>query len=442
MAAPSLDNNRIGRTSPNRKRLFLAVTLVAASVLILAFRIRQILAPTNERLFLSANVNLAPPPKVTTDDRNETAGALKDVQVQAELTRREPKNGQAFLDLASKAIRANDPLTVRNSLSTAIALGGEVDATMLDSLGQAEIDLGLGRAALKTYQTVISRFPRDITGYLGLAHAHSALNEHSEALATLQRGEAACSDSDPSVRLALSREYDKRNSFEPALAQAEKAVQASHGSPESLLAAAGLQMKLNRVPQAEEAVARVIKAEPASSLAHRMMGQILISPKRHSRDLRQAEHHFLTALQINPKDSNALEGLGQICMEQKRYREAAFAYGNMIKAVPDVASARIQASRAYEQLGDAKTASEQRAVAATLVARKDGEVPLTTARDRNRTDVSARLKLAAFYMDCGKYSKALPEIDVADLRPEMKAQTRSLKARFYSALGLAPTDSK
>src|SRR5205823_2013260 len=155
-----------GRSGAGRARLALAVTLAAICMAALAFWVRRSIPPFKpERLYLSPNVNLTPLPKVTSDDRNETAAALTVVESQAETARRQPNNGQALLDLASKAIHANDPLTVKNALSSAIARGAETDVTMLDSLGQAQIDLGLSSEALATYQKLIARFPRDITGY-------------------------------------------------------------------------------------------------------------------------------------------------------------------------------------------------------------------------------------------------------------------------------------
>src|SRR5205823_14112776 len=98
--------------------------------------------------------------------------------------------------------------------------------------------------------------------------------------------------------------------------------------------------------------------------------------------LKTAEHHLLTDLQLRPNDAKSLEGLGQLCIEQKRYREAAFAYGNMINVAPEVASARNQLALAYQRLGDPRTAAEQREIGAKLITLQDRETPLVTARDR------------------------------------------------------------
>src|ERR1051325_5364916 len=173
MARSNIDSDAKGRNASGKPRLILAAALVAVSIVALAFQIRRHISPAPpERLYLSANVNLVPPPKVTADDRNATMAMLKEVEAQARTARREPNNGQAQLDLASKAIHANDPLTVRSALVSAIRIGVEVDPSMLDSLGQAQIDLGLCQEALATYNKSIARFPRNVTGYLGKAHSY------------------------------------------------------------------------------------------------------------------------------------------------------------------------------------------------------------------------------------------------------------------------------
>jgi tetratricopeptide (TPR) repeat protein len=423
--------------NPNKLRLPIAIILFTGALGFLGYRIHRLNNSTEpERLYLSSDVNLVPPTKVTGSDRGEMAAALTAEALLKNSAQAQPGNGQALLDLASGAVRANDLLTARSSLSRAIGLGGEIDSTMLDSLGQADIDLGLCQDAITIYQKAITRFPKDVTGYLGIAHTYSALNMRSEAMMAISKGSAALTSDDIAGHLALSIEYDKRQLTQRALEEAERAVSIAPKYAPAKLAAATLLIKLNRASQAEVLTTELLKSGLAVARAHRLMGQILMNAHRASRDVKLAEHHFLSALQLDANDKPSLEGLGQLCLEQKRYREAAFAYGKLTESAPNDAFIRSQVAQAYEKLGDAKTAKQQRALSLQLTANQYSESRLVLSRDANRQNPANRLVLARFYLDAGKFGQALIEIQAAQCHRGPASEIKELLTELYRALEL------
>lgn len=168
---------------------------------------------------------------------------------------------------------------------------------------------------------------------------------------------------------------------------------------------------------AHEKLTRALEHDPNSALAHHayaLLQDVL-------GETGEAEKHFRRAVELDPKDSEALNNFGSFLCRQKRTDEGVGmlerALGNPLYATPEFAWANIgQCRRQAGQLSEAEAA-------------------LSKAVQVNGRHASAWLQLSEVQLELGQPIKANTSLQrFHELAPQMPASLW-LGARIESALG-------
>jgi spermidine synthase len=202
----------------------------------------------------------------------------------------------------------------------------------------------------------------------------------SRGLAALSAGAPRLRDDRPVLEYAAAEIEESAPAELPALALVERhlervgVVLADSASVELETRAAALRARnlgdvragaaLRRVPAlqargdldaVEAAIASALRHNPESRIAHRMMGDVLVSLRRFP----EARAHYDTALAMDGEDALALRGLGDWHAFQGRIAEAAALYRRALGVLPDDAESHNNLGVCLAQGGDLAAALSQ-----------------------------------------------------------------------------------
>lgn len=427
-------------TRPPHVRLISAVLLAAGALTFLGYRVYDtlVLSHPSERLFLADNVPLSPPPPLPPDDRTVLQVRLQSLESARKVVQSDPHNVTAQMEFARRAAFAGDFLSARAALLHALKPKPQANPEAEDALGHCLMELGLYTAALRTFQGLLRRFPENAALYINISRLQGILRQREDALRTLERGLKAVLRSDIGGRLALMSELEQYGDLRRTLAVAQVIHADAPDNPDTALAVARLLYKLLRLQEARLLLEKLVANYPDNNLARYYLASVIDSPLQPHRDRKFAEHILLETLQRHPEDLLAHERLGEMYMQQSRYRQAAYIFTRLLEITPDSASSRLQLANAYARLGDARMGAEQRAIAEKLLARDRAEARLITLRNQQPTNPQYRLALANHYIRFRQFGRAFAELQVAyALAPEV-ARIRHEWVQFYEKLGLIP----
>ncbi len=425
----------------HRAQLILALLLAICALGFLAFRVRRSLhrTPAAELLAVPATVPLPPPPPLPAGDRDAVAQRLAALEPLRAARRSNPGDMRILLELAEAAGTAGDMLTAREALQEAVKRSPQPDAGIYQSLGNCERKLGRYLDAARDYERVISLEPDRADGYVGACYAWTAARQPERALGSLEQASRTLRADDVAGHLAVAEEFNQRLNPVRALQELEREPAVAR-SEELEWALNRQRYRVHQFDAARSGVEAVLAKDPSSATAHRLLAEILSDPLAPHPDLALAEHHFLTALSLDPKDVRAWSELGRMLLGERRYREAAFAYIRFLELQPAAASGRFPLARAFAGLGDRGGAAEQRSIAERLAARDREEDELKNRRLLHPSDVTVRAALARHYADGGHYAEALTEIQSAYTIDPLNPSVRKTMSAIYAELGLPLPD--
>ncbi len=418
----------------NRTGLIAAVAVCFLAIGVFAYQAKVTMENRPpERLRLGEEVKLEPPPGLPDSDgsalRNEL-NAIVPARTMA-MANRKPGN---YVKVAQVALLANDFLTAREALLAAVAGQKDVPMIVNDMLGRTHLELGNPDKALAIYNKLIKEYPTRIEPYVGKSRSLAALGRTSELAAPLELGMKSIKSNDYGGFIYLATEYDRLRDLAKALTAAERAMRADPDNATVKILNAGILYKLRRYDEALVLLRAVVTSDAKNGPARRMLAQILDSDLTGKRDRVEAEHYFLEALNISDKDSDAAWRLATSCIEQKRFKQAAYLLTLLLKSVPDSAGARQQLSKVESNLGNTTESLEQAKIATLLLERNSDEALKKAERDRKQTDPLAHLALGQHYVKYSQFKPALLELEAAyNLSPSIGDKPLH---ELYSTIGV------
>ena len=207
-------------------------------------------------------------------------------------------------------------------------------------------------AALKE---AVRRSPRNERARLALSRVLSTAGRDDEATGALQETFSALPES-VLGHWWLASLHERVNRFADARVEYQRAAAAAISGESQLYGAVGrLASGAADLPGAIDAFARAVSASPNDAAMHRSLADALMQNDRADEALAE----FIAAVLIDPRDAEALAGIGQVHLNSGRVAEAV----NVLRLATDIAPTRNEArytlATALARLGRTEEAAQQ-----------------------------------------------------------------------------------
>jgi Tfp pilus assembly protein PilF len=252
-------------------------------------------------------------------------------------------------------------------------------------------------AAEALLQKAVAASPNDYRAWFDLGFVYNALQRPAEATDAYRKAVSAKPDvfeSNLNLGLLLAKQGQNVEAAK-YLKAAAQLKPAAH--PEASLARAW--QALGRVEettdpqQALVAFAQAAKADPQNPDSHLAAAQLL----KQKGNLDAAAREYEAAVELDPKSHDAVEGLADTYVAQKRYADAEAALRKIMAVDAQNSTAHLQLARVLTAEGKNDEAANQ----------------LQIALQMNPGDPHAALELGTFYAKAGKDAQAEEQFRVA-----------------------------
>jgi tetratricopeptide (TPR) repeat protein len=329
--------------------------------------------------------------------------------------------------------------------------------------GAASLRDGHTPEAVELLTPAVERFPGDSRLRVLLARALLESGRLPEAYAQLQVVLSTVSPDDPDARWWLGQLLERTDRHSEAYDQYEALLRKQPKHAPALRRLGALSLRDGRFSAAEDALRRAVAADPRSAEAAAEYAEILFRRGK----AEQAASEARRALQLEPHQRRASYWLGRslLVLDARAHGpEAEAALRDVIRTGVDTAAARYFLAKLQQQQGRiAEAAQELRTNTREYPHHKDSFYDLalcerqlghaaeaTTAMRRFRElqaveqasaqleyrvwadpkDVSARLKLARFYLDKHRPDLARPQLEQVLRQAPGQPEARKLSARL------------
>ena len=288
------------------------------------------------------------------------------------------------------------------------------DDSSSPEVDQAETAMQHGEFATaeSLLQKAITAKPNDYRAWFDLGYVYNATQRSAQAIDAYRKSVAAKPDvfeSNLNLGILLAGQGDKVEAAKYLKAATQLKPTAN---PEEGLARAwqslGHVEEDSDPQQALAAYSEAAKLNPKSAQPHLSAGILL--EKRN--DLAAAAREFQLATELDPISPEALAGLANVAMKQKKYPEAEAALRKLLASDPQNNNARVQLGRVLAAEGKSADAAEE----------------LQQGLKSDPGDPHAALELGTLYVQAGKDSEAEQQFRVA-------VQKMPLDAEAHYALG-------
>ena len=295
---------------------------------------------------------------------------------------------------------------------------------------EAHFDLGLVRQTQKQPAAAISEFRLALEYDPALLQAHcalgSSLRDPTEAEAEFRKALAV----NPQLVCALdgmAQVLVKERRYDAAIDCWRQALRIEPDAPDMQLALATATYKSAKARQADglapldgagvadaiRLLTDLLKSHPELTAAYSSLGNIYANERRD----REAADEYQEVVRRNPADLVALAAEVKALIDTSAYTEALAPARNYVRLKPSDPSARVMLGTVYQQLGD--------------YAKAEPELELGAARAPD--DFEARYQLGLVFARMGKPNQALPELRKAvALKPGDRAAQYQLVAVLRS----------
>ena len=268
---------------------------------------------------------------------------------------RDRRYALAYAGMGDALFQLNRYREAIDSLQQALTLQPNLPmaGTLQVLMGRASRELGRLDAAEEHFRLAMAIDPQDATPLLDLAALHAAQQRHGAADDLLRRARDLRPD-DPATLQNIAESLRKQGRHEESLAAYRDVLDVD---PEYALAYAGMGdalFYLERYEEALETLARAVVLRPDLAMAaslHRLMG-------RAAQELGQpdAAEHYVRAIEIDPRDTEAIDRLAMARFHEKRYGEAHALYRTLAELTPDNAQTHSNLGATLFHLGRSEDA--------------------------------------------------------------------------------------
>ena len=273
------------------------------------------------------------------------------------VTAKDATNALAHSGLGAALYDAKRYEEAIESIDRALALEPELPQarSLLGLAGQALKSLGRREEAERRFRQAAEMDPGDPSPLVDLAALRIAERRFDEADEYLRRALALAPDN-PAALQNVAEGLRKRGRLEEAI-ESYRGVLAI--DPDYAMAHAGIGdalFRLERYEEALESLGRSVSLHPHPPTA---TARLILMGKA-SRALGRAEAavgHFERAVEIDPRNPEALDHLALTRFEEKRYEEALNLYRTMLEVRPDSAQTHSNLGATYYHLGRTEEAS-------------------------------------------------------------------------------------
>ncbi len=409
--------------------------LACAAALLLYLSMHR--GASHDRLFLDDRVELTAPPPLPTDDIAAMRSRFAQMAAARNSALSHPADHDVQTSLGADLLAAGDPLTALSLLQSAIRNTAHPAADLYYDLSEAEFTLGLCDRALDHARQMVSAYPRDSRGYLDMCSNLIRLHRRPEAAMTLDQGLQQLAPDDISGRIKLLDEFDANGDTARALKEVRALYAWSPDNPQVVISLCLYLLKSEEPAEARPMLVDLVARDPSNAQAHYELGVVLVNALLPQRDLSAAESELLTAIQLSPTRPAYFDQLGELYLDQGRYKQCAYISLRLLDSKPDSAAARMRLATSYSHLGDQTAAAEQSAIAAQLFARNEEYKSAFQDATLHPADPQAHLLLAQHYMKCGQFSEALPELEAACALAPSSGAARDELAALCRKIGIA-----
>ncbi len=219
----------------------------------------------------------------------------------------------------------------QQALAPALRLYRAYPANYVYSQALAQIyhRLGSYKEESEYWEKFIEQAPLPIEACPDIGQAYWKLGRRDEAIAALER----CLTYDPyehDTLFELAHAREMTADYPQAAAIYRKALEKSPANPDCLLGLARAELRMGRVADARRLDARVLRASPKNPDALLVAGLVA----KVSGNPSQARRYLLEGSELSPDYADFQTLLGQIDASQGRYREAAARYGRALQINP------------------------------------------------------------------------------------------------------------
>ena len=299
-------------------------------------------------------------------------------------------------------------------------------------------ECGLARTALPLLQEVQPILSRNALAYVTLCQAFSKMGQNDKALEVLNQGARNIEITDIQGRILISQEYRMFAEWDKSQEQMQEAY-AQAPNDANLGAMVGSAMiDSNKIDEARSFLAELVSKFPQSSEAHRQYAYALYDFNLKGNNLKQAEHHFLTAVRLDPQNRQAWRQLGEMYQRTHRVRPTAYAFTHALQLNPHDGDARMTVSRSYGLLGLDMEPVMSWQNRRRFAIRDQTEYFMRTMRYQNPNDPNSLLMLPRHYAKYGQYEKCfhaiqslyIPYGTMPAVREEVEKLYREIKLPF------------
>lgn len=380
-----------------------------------------------------------PEPK---DDSDILLASIRNVEKARQRAEAEKENPQAWITFAETAFANKDYLSTLSALQTLQKLQPALAPRQTLLMGYSLKECSLTRAALPLLREAVKAMPQNATAYVALSQCLSRLVKNDEAVEVLNQGARSIAISDLKGREELAREYEMHAEWDRALEQEKEAFAQTSNDPD-LGTAVGLAMQNSRkVPEAQVFVEDMLRRFPNHGGLHRQLGFLLNSYQRTDKNPKLAEHHYLKAVSLNPKDAMAWRLLGDLYLNARRIRPAAYAFTRLLQLDAHNDGVRMTVARAYGYLG-LDVGKVTGLTPGALGIRDQAEYFMRNLRYQDSSSPSSILQLPRHYIKNGQYVKAFQSLQAVYLlhydKPAVPAECRALYQKLQMPQPLFPT---
>jgi tetratricopeptide (TPR) repeat protein len=257
-------------------------------------------------------------------------------------------------------------------------------------INQAEEDIGKQDypSAERLLKEVVAEMPENYSAWYDLGYIYRATGRRSDSIAAYRKSVASRPDvfeSNLNLGLALADAGDPEAERFLRAATALTPITGPPSEKKRAWIALGHVLEIKQSPEAAHAYQQASLADPKDAEPHLLAAALLDRQQSP-----EAEKEYRQALDLDPKSADALAGLTNFYMRQKRFADAEALLRKLVAVHPDDAAAHLQLGRMLAIGGK----------------NEDAIAELQLGLNLDPQDHDAQRDLADLYTEAGKYADA------------------------------------